>query len=289
MKNETDNYRKVLLGTFQAFINTCKEHNLQWYCAGGTVLGAVRHKGLIPWDDDVDVFMPRKDYERLILLNESIIPNGFSVISAQNCSELVSYAKFYNMSTTLWEFKEIPLVYGVFIDIFPLDESCDTKEVFLKKYKKLRNALRLYELSQMRFSIGDVVSYYKGKDNNMFVKGILSFFIPRFMSGYFRRHMIEIENRFKGQEGGHMVCPWGSYGPKEYQEKSWFDGYEEVEFENFIVRLPRGYDAFLKYVYGDYMKLPPIEKRISHHYHYFLDLDKGLTLSEVKKIVSAKS
>jgi len=93
---DLDKYKRTLLETFQAFINTCEKYALNYYCAGGTVLGAVRHNGFIPWDDDIDVFMPRKDYERLIDLDDKISQGDYSVISARNSQSFATFAKFYN-------------------------------------------------------------------------------------------------------------------------------------------------------------------------------------------------
>ena len=280
---DTLQFKKLLLETFEAFINTCSKYQLNYFCAGGTVLGGVRHKGLIPWDDDIDVFMPREDYEKLIDLDSQISKNGFSVIAARNTKQYATFAKFYNRNTTLWELKEIPFVYGIYIDIFPLDESNDTLDVFLRKYRRLRNAQRWYQLSQMRFSLHDVFSYLRQGDRKYFVKGVLSFFFPRFTAQWFRRYLLKVEDCFKGQKGDHIVCPYGEYYAKEYQKKEWYEKYSELPFEHLSVRMPADYDAFLRHVYGDYMKLPPKEKQISHHYHYFLDMNQGITLEDAKR------
>lgn len=285
MEFDQDKYRKVLFGTFEAFISTCEKYGLRYFCAGGTVLGAVRHQNIIPWDDDIDVFMPREDYMKIIELDPKISTTGFSVISAHNCDNFATFAKFYNKNTTLWELKEIPFVYGVYIDIFPLDESSDTLDVFLSKYKRLRNAQRYYQLSQMQFAITDIIRYWRTGDKKYFYKGMLSVFFPKFMSGFYRRHLLRCELAFTGQKGERMVCAFGEYFKKEYQEKSWYEDFELLPFGHLRVKVPKEYDAFLKHIYGDYMKLPPEEKRVSHHYHYFLDLNKGLSITEVKKII----
>lgn len=281
-------YKEILFKTFKAFIDTCEKYDLRYFCAGGTVLGAVRHGDIIPWDDDIDVFMPRDDYEKLIDLNTEISKGNYSVIAAKNTRIYATFAKFYDKNTTLWELKEIPFVYGIFIDIFPLDESSDTQEEFLKKYMRLRNAQRWYQLSQMKFKVSDVFSYYKQRDMKYFYKGLLSYLFPRFTCQFFRKHLISVEESFKGQRGNHMVCPYGEYFKKEYQQRVWYDDYEELPFGKIKVRLPIGYKAFLTHVYGDYMKLPPKEKQVSHHYHYFLDMERGLTLREVKDILDSK-
>lgn len=285
---DTEQYKKILFQTFKAFIDTCTKYNLRYFCAGGTVLGAVRHGNIIPWDDDIDVFMPREDYEKLIALDNELSPQGFSVISAHNTCIFATFAKFYNKNTTLWELKEIPFVYGIYIDVFPLDESCDTLEAFLKKYKKLRNSQRWYQLSQMKFSLTDIISYFRQGDKKYFYKGLLSVLFPGFTSSFFRNHLISIEDSFKGQKGDVMVCPYGEYYKKEYQKKSWYDGYKELPFGNLTVRVPVDYDAFLKHVYGDYMMLPPKEKQVSHHYHYYLNMDRGMTIDEVRKELKEK-
>ena len=252
-------YKEILFKTFKAFIDTCEKYDLRYFCAGGTVLGAVRHGDIIPWDDDIDVFMPRDDYEKLIDLNTEISKGNYSVIAAKNTQIFATFAKFYDKNTK-----------------------------FLKKYMRLRNAQRWYQLSQMKFKVSDVFSYYKQRDMKYFYKGLLSYFFPRFTCQFFRKHLISVEESFKGQRGNHMVCPYGEYFKKEYQQRVWYDDYEELPFGKIKVRLPIGYKAFLTHVYGDYMKLPPKEKQVSHHYHYFLDMERGLTLREVKDILDSK-
>ena len=277
---DLNRYKIILKETFSYFIKLCEAHDLRYYCAGGTALGAVRHHDFIPWDDDIDLLMPREDYCKLIELNALVGKDGFKTISVDNCNQYATFAKFYNTNTTLWEFKEIPFIYGIYIDIFPLDESDDSIESFMNKYMRLRYAQRFYQLSQMRFSLKDVLLYYK-TNKRMFHKGLLSYFIPGLLSPYFRKCIQKCEASFKDKHGNYLVCPFGEYFKKEYFLKSWFEGYETFMFGDLKVRLPKDYDSYLSYVFGDYMKLPPLDKQVSHHYHYYLNMDKGMTLDDV--------
>ena len=282
---DINRYKKKLKEAFSFFIKLCDEHNLRYFCAGGTALGAVRHHDFIPWDDDIDVLMPRRDYDKLLSMNAFMEKTNFNIISVSNCDQYVTFAKFYDKRTTLWELKEIPFVYGVYIDIFPLDETNDSVDVFMSNYMRLRNAQRLYQLSQMSYSIKDLFYYLRDKDKNLFIKGVLSLFIPRFLNGVFRKRILKLENSFKGQKGKFLVCPFGDYFQKEYFEKKWFDGFAEFPFGDLKVHLPKDYDAYLSHVFGDYMKLPPKDKQVSHHYHYYLDMDRALNIKQIKMLI----
>lgn len=285
---DEEKYKEHLYRILKYFISICKKHNLTYCCATGTMLGAVRHNDIIPWDDDIDVFMPRKDYEKLLTLAENMDDEGFGLISANNSSSYATFAKLYNKDTTLWEMESIPFVYGVYIDIFPLDETSDHKETFLKKYHYFRNLFRKYQLSQIRFSFKRFLGDIKEGDKKMAIKEFLSIFVPSFMADYYRNKIIEFEKRAALGVGEHLVSYYGDYWGREYFDKKWFDSYVDMPFSDFTVKVPSGYHEYLTNVYGDYMKFPPVDKRQSHHYHYYLNMNKGMTIEEVKEKIARR-
>ena len=278
-------YQQHLFRILKFFISFCEENNLTYCCAAGTMLGAIRHHNIIPWDDDIDVFMPRRDYEKLLTLASVIDHNGFGVISAKITSSFATFAKLYDKGTTLWEIESIPFVYGVYIDIFPLDETSLTREVFLKKYRQFRNLFRKYQLSQMSMNIKRLFQEIKERDKKMVIKEIVSLFFPSFMSQYYRNKIIQFENSISLEEGPHLVSYYGDYWEKEFFDKKWFDSYVDVPFSDFKVKVPIGYHQYLQNVYGNYMEFPPIEKRVSHHYHYYLNMENRLSIDEILTLV----
>lgn len=280
---DEEKYKEHLYRILKYFISVCDKYNLTYCCATGTMLGAVRHNDIIPWDDDIDVFMPRKDYEKLIDLENDIDKDGFGIISAKNCSSYATFSKIYSKNSTLWEIESIPFVYGVYVDIFPLDETEISKSEFLKKYRYFRNLFRKYQVSQMHFNPKRIIHHLKDGDMKMAIKEIGSLFVPSCLSGYFRKKILQFESDASKDRGNHLVSYYGDYWGREYFEKKWFDSYIDMPFSDFKVKVPSGYHEYLTTVYGDYMKFPPVEKRVSHHYHYYLNMDKGMTLDEVRQ------
>lgn len=282
---DEEKFRAHLFRILRFFISFCEKHNLTYCCATGTMLGAVRHHDIIPWDDDIDVFMPRRDYERLISIANEMENEGFRLISACNCPSYATFAKIYSKDTTLWELESVPFVYGIYIDIFPLDESSDTKSGFTKKYRRFRNLFRKYQLSQIKFNAKRFLRYITEGDKKMAIKELASVFVPSFLSEHFRTQIIRFESVASKEVGDHLVSYYGDYWDREFFDKKWFEDYVEMPFGDLMVKVPVGYHEYLTNVYGDYMKFPPIEKRVSHHYHYYLNMDKGMTLDEVRNVL----
>lgn len=278
-------YRMHLLRILRFFISFCEKYNLTYCCATGTMLGAVRHHDIIPWDDDIDVFMPRRDYESLLSIAPEMENEGFRLISAYNCPSYATFAKIYSKDTTLWELESIPFIYGIYIDIFPLDECSDTKAEFSKKYRHFRNLFRKYQLSQIQFNAKRFWGCLKEGDKKMAIKEFASVFFPIFLSERYKKQIINFENIVSKEVGDHLVSYYGDYWDREYFDKKWFRSYIEMPFSDFKVKVPVGYHEYLTNVYGDYMKFPPVEKRVSHHYHYYLNMDKGMTLDEVRNVL----
>ena len=134
-KEEQILYRSILLKTMKAFIALCKEYDIHYVAAYGTILGAVRHNGLIPWDDDIDVFMTRENYEKFLSLRNYSSLKDYEIIDIENEGYYLPFAKFCDKHTTLWEVKKFPFIIGVFIDIFPLDKACiDESEISEKEW-----------------------------------------------------------------------------------------------------------------------------------------------------------
>lgn len=241
-------------------VDFCDNHNLKYFLAYGTLLGAVRHKGFIPWDDDIDILMPRNDYEKL-----KIIWNKDSCYKLLDCMEdkeyIYPFMKVSDSKTKLEEHDvEEHMDLGIYIDIFPYDGVVkDTKkrQKFLKKCEYLEK-LRLYSM----LSIDKILHTDKKKN---FMRKILWVFLRKIGPAKISRKMEKFiaKNRVENAEWQGCLCTRFSY--REVMPKEVWGETVELEFEGKMYKAPKEYDKMLKTNYGDYMTLPPEEERCLKH------------------------
>ncbi len=241
----------------------CVENGLTYYLAYGTLIGAVRHKGYIPWDDDIDVWMPRSDYDKLIELTERFNNEDLELLSYEKekkyCFE---WAKVCSKKTIVWPSRfNNGFLYGISIDVFPLNEI---------DYKgSLENAITVNESDHKKLI--DMMNGYKlytdGNKSNL-LKSILKkvrFKLLELKKGRLQDKLLDFfdKNDFKMKDGKYyqtFLC-----SERKVYKREWFKDPIELEFEGRKFFAPKNYDKILTLVYGDYMKLPPKEKRITNH------------------------
>lgn len=254
----------VQIEILQKIHDFCKERGLRYSLGGGTLLGAVRHQGYIPWDDDIDIMVPRPDYN--ILINEFQVDNGGITVQDYHTDERfpLIWARFFDNRTKLVSTNSVG---GVFVDVFPIDglptpdKILDYRKKMLAYKVKLRRTTRLHsdalhELRKVSKLHSNIIYYY------------LKYSVSKVI--YPKRQMVikEIDNFFNtyffdtSNYAGAIV---GTYGEKEYMEAEVFKSYTELPFEGRMFMCIENYDAYLKKHYGDYMQLPPKEKQVTHH------------------------
>lgn len=245
-----------ILKMFDAF---CKENNIRYYLSHGTLLGAIRYKKFIPWDDDVDLLIPREDYNRMIALfkdNERFRLFAFE----KDLNYRYPFAKLCDMTTRKDEFGyNNGVELGVDIDLFPLDMWDDDIEKAKREVKYIRRNMAC--LSLLKVKKPDSANPIK-----RFVKGIVMLFCKMLGSKYFIRKITKasIKNGKTGDK--YMGCKaWCVYGERGIIPAEVFADVADIEFEGELFTAPKNYDTYLTCLYGDYLPEPPKEKQKTHH------------------------
>lgn len=257
--------KAVELEILKEFLRVCEILNLNFYVLGGTLLGSVRHKGFIPWDDDIDIGIPREDYEKFISFGQAHLPeNLFIQTFVTDLNYPANFAKIRNSNTTFVEtsVRNCDMNHGIYIDIFPLDYYPD-RNVFGFELKKLLLTLR----------ISTVFTKTKMKLKTRIVRGIACVLYPSHKKALEKR-----EKLFKSVKRSNLIVNnCGAWGKKEIVPAEWYAEGCALEFEGLTVKGPKEYDKWLTQVYGAYMQFPPEEKRVAHHYADVIDLKKPYT------------
>lgn len=272
--------RHCLLNLFKAFIDFCNQHQLTYYAAYGTALGAVRHQGLIPWDDDIDVWMPRKDYQRLLQLRDTLANTPFEIMDIKNKGYYLNFAKFCDKNTTLIEREGQPIM-GVYIDIFPLDYYNTKEGKLLQRINGLHRELWfLQNHAHRNYSWHEIYNHLKHGEMRGIECSLHYLFRP---FGFIARYGIH-----KITHTLQAIAPTKQlwyYGIRRCDsiilQACWFENTQTVPFEDFEIVIPAGYDKILTAIYGDYMTLPPKEQQVSRHPFYFKDLNHRLTRKQI--------
>lgn len=264
--------KKISFQGLRAFDSFCKKYNLKYSLAGGTMLGAVRHKGFIPWDDDIDLYMERIEYDKLI----SLIKNGkvledsdFEFLLPKQDKYPYPFIKIVNKKTIVYEKNVNPkYAIGVWLDIFPID-NCGNS---IKEVRKV-----VYDMEKLSRKISRTIVVYTQKTAITYLKTlyitILKFIFRMNYKKYVNKKLtykFPEDSIYKGNmiwifwDGKDKFC---DVYPAEY-----FDGYTEIEFEGEKFMIFSHYDEILRKRYGDYMKLPKEEDRVGHEFcAYYLD------------------
>ena len=271
---EQPRWNAVINGVLRQFISICKEHNLTYFCCGGTAIGTVRHQGMIPWDDDVDVFMPRPDYDRFVQIASQQLPDGLELVTPYNKPNYPLYfVKLCDSRTTLQEELDVPCVYGLYIDVFPIDGAPDDIEAARAMERQFTKTKHKLEAISTHVSFTAYLSLLKTpKEWGRFARKTLGFFFREWYRKRLLQQMTDISYRYSYESASLVAVYCGSYGPKEVFPKAWLQGTKSFSYEGMDVDLPVGYDDYLRQYYGDYMQLPPVEKR---ERHFVIELDFG--------------
>ena len=257
-------YRLLVL-----FHEFCEKNNLRYILAGGTMLGAVRHHDFIPWDDDVDVQMPREDYERFLKLAKDGIGENTGLISRDTMKiPYIAFSKIIDTRTVLYEDISIENREGIYIDVFPTDGLPDDDAEIEKHFRKIQRMKKVLRIRTLKIKRGKSFLGFLAKI--VLVPPIRLFVSPKKIVSkideFAKSYSFE-----KCERVAFQVC---GFGIREVTRKDKYLERIKVKYRDAELYVPSNYDEYLTSLYGDYMTPPPIKRQVTHHSFKAYWLDK---------------
>ena len=235
----------------------CREHGVRYYCWAGTMLGAVRHKGFIPWDDDMDICMPRPDYDRFMAHAHEWLPQPLEALSIETSATFPgSFGKIVDSSTTLIERGHSDYVAGIYIDVFPIDGISPNK--------------LMQRVAVTRYKLLDKLLYFLHRDPYKHGRGLAAWpilLLQKLFSHEWACRQLRAANLAYDYESSEYVLDYDD-GFSGIIRKKVLGTPLPVEFEGHEVMGVEHYDEYLRTKYGDYMKVPPHDHQRQHNFFY---------------------
>lgn len=254
-KIEIEELRSIQLNILKQLDSFCRENSIRYSLGGGTLLGAIRHQGYIPWDDDIDIIMPRDDYYKFITNFNGYNPNIVCMAYENNKSFIYPFCKLCDNRTICKE-EYFDTSIGVNIDVFPLDGHPVFQwqsQLFIKKIDFLNKLLRMR------------VTTKKLNWKRIVLKPLLGFFPISFFQRQIQKQLHKYDFKIS-KYAGTIVS---DKNDKERFPREIFERFIEATFEGSSFFIIKEYDIYLSGHYGNYMQLPPLEKREKHNIEAF--------------------
>lgn len=255
--------RKVQLDMLEAFAAFCKENDLRYFLDAGSLLGAIRHNGFIPWDDDIDLGMPRVDYEKAIALGKNGFGGHYRIMTAEE--GIHPMAKVIDTRTLMIEFpKKHRNKIAVYLDLFPKDGVADFSKKSYRICKKVDFLGKKYWFYKM--------SIYTWKHAGNALQKAVAWFFRLIMTEKRKykplKKIDKLSKRLAFDEAPYVATIIAG-GMQNCVPRACLETYTLHTFEHLQVNVPVGYDEYLRTLYsningGDYMQLPPEDKRVKH-------------------------
>lgn len=259
-----------IYGILEQFVAFCERHNLEYRLCGGTMLGAVRHQGFIPWDDDIDISMPRPDYNRFLdLSRQEQIADGFELYAYEFGNLNYPFAKLLDTNTRIDnEFVENDGTTSLWIDILPVDGLPDQDNDLQRHYKKIAFYRQLLMTCLSKFGTGTTPV-------KKIIKSITGPILRLIKPSWYCKKIDQLAQQYPYESSKQVgVVSWGLYGVSESTPKEDYAEFVYESFEKGQFKAPKGWQFYLGNLYGNYMELPPEDKRKSHLAKAWLMTDK---------------
>lgn len=262
-KMTNEEVRNIQIDILDVVSSFCDDNHIKYWIDSGTLLGAVRHKGYIPWDDDIDIGMLRPDFDKFMIAFNANRNDKYKFVSGEITDDFnAAHGKVLDTSTILYEPDINGFKLAVNIDVFVYDNAPDDDKLVKKMFDK-RDFYRF--LSEYRY-LGRI------NENNTFaqriIKRVFFFFLHLFPKDHFVKKMARNARRYQNVRTPR-IGNFTAYSRTVCRVDA-FDNTIPMEFEGKVYQAPKGWDDMLKAMFGDYMTLPPVEKRIPHSYVAFV-------------------